>query len=111
MDRWNTEDNVEIISDSVAEKRKYRAAIFPVELAEKVITYYSFEDDVILDPFAGSGTVGLAATKLSRRFVLIEKEARFVNLIRKRVVKWLGKDAADVLCLNCPPINVEGILL
>ncbi len=86
-------------------------AVFPEELAEKVITYYSFLDDVVLDPFAGSGTVGLAASKLKRRFVLIEKEARFVKIIRERTVKWLGKEAADVLCINCPPIPVDNILL
>lgn len=39
--------------------------------AEKVISYYSFKGDVILDPFAGIGTVGEAAVKLERRFVLI----------------------------------------
>ncbi len=84
---------------------KEHPAVFPEELAEKVITYYSFTDDVVLDPFAGSGTVGLAATKLSRRFVLIEKEARFIDLIRARAVNWLGREAADVLCLNCPSIT------
>ncbi|MBI3957957.1 MAG: site-specific DNA-methyltransferase, partial [Chloroflexi bacterium] len=85
-------------------------AVFPEELAEKVITYYSFIDDVVLDPFAGSGTVGLAASKLKRRFVLIEKEARFVKIIRERAVKWLGEEAADVLCINCPPISVDNHL-
>jgi DNA modification methylase len=51
---------------------KRHPAIFPPELAEKVITYYSFKDDVVLDPFAGIGTVGKAALKLGRRFILIE---------------------------------------
>ena len=37
---------------------KKHPAIFPLELAEKVIRYYSFKNDVILDPFAGIGTVG-----------------------------------------------------
>ncbi|MDQ1300816.1 MAG: hypothetical protein QG637_736, partial [Chloroflexota bacterium] len=45
-------------------------AIFPVELAEKVISYYSFKGDVVLDPFAGTGTVGKAASWLGRRFIL-----------------------------------------
>lgn len=39
-------------------------AAFPKELAEKVIRYYSFKGDVVLDPFAGSGTVGRAASDL-----------------------------------------------
>jgi DNA modification methylase len=86
---------------------KKHPAVFPEELAAKVITYYSFIDDVILDPFAGSGTVGLAATKLKRRFVLIDKAPKYVNLIRERAKEWLGKEAADILCLNCPPIRTQ----
>lgn len=90
---------------------KEHPAIFPEELAAKVITYYSFVDDVVLDPFAGSGTVGLAAAKARRRFVLIDQEPKYVNLIRERAKLWLGKEAAEVLCLNCPPITVDNMLL
>ncbi len=90
---------------------KKHPAIFPEELASKVISYYSFIDDVVLDPFAGSGTVGLAATKLKRRFVLVDQEPDYIDLIRANAKKWLGKEAADVLCLNCPPISVDNLLL
>lgn len=86
-------------------------AVFPEELAAKVITYYSFVDDVVLDPFAGSGTVGLAATKLKRRFVLVDKEPKYVDVMRNRAKKWLGREAEDVLCINCPPITVDNMLL
>ncbi|MCA9885699.1 MAG: site-specific DNA-methyltransferase [Anaerolineae bacterium] len=86
-------------------------AVFPEELAAKVIAYYSFVDDVVLDPFAGSGTVGLAATKLKRRFVLVDKEEKYVHVMRDRAKKWLGKEAADVLCLNCSSISVDNLLL
>ena len=82
-------------------------AVFPEELAARVITYYSFIDDIVLDPFAGSGTVGLSATKLQRRFVLIDQEPQYVNLMRERAKSWLGKEAANVLCLNCSPISVD----
>lgn len=85
-------------------------AIFPEELAAKVITYYSFVDDVVLDPFAGTGTVGLAATKLKRRFVLVDKEPKYVDVMRNRAKNWLGKEAADVLCINCPSITVNDAL-
>ncbi|MCP4415987.1 MAG: site-specific DNA-methyltransferase [Chloroflexi bacterium] len=90
---------------------KKHPAIFPEELATKVISYYSFVDDVILDPFAGSGTLGLAATKLKRRFVLIDQEPKYIDLMRERAKHWLGKEAADVLCMNCPPISVDNMLL
>ncbi|MBE6042988.1 MAG: site-specific DNA-methyltransferase [Clostridium thermopalmarium] len=51
---------------------KRHPAIFPAELAEKVIKYYSFVNDVVLDPFGGIGTTAKAAKKLGRRFCTIE---------------------------------------
>ncbi|MCP4357153.1 MAG: site-specific DNA-methyltransferase [Chloroflexi bacterium] len=90
---------------------KNHPAIFPEELAAKVITYYSFRDDVVMDPFAGIGTTGLAATKLKRRFVLIDQEPKYVDIMREQAKRWLGKDAADILCINCPPISVDNMLL
>jgi DNA modification methylase len=86
-------------------------AIFPMELAEKVIIYYSFKEDVVLDPFAGIGTTGKAAAKTGRRFVLIECESRYVEIMRTEVKSWLGMEAKDVLTVNCPPINISDILL
>jgi DNA modification methylase len=65
-------------------------AVFPVELADRVIRYYSFEGDVVLDPFAGVGTVGQAAVEANRRFVLSELNERYVEVIRSR----LGKEEA-----------------
>lgn len=86
-------------------------AIFPVELAEKVIRYYSFKGDVVLDPFAGIGTVGKAAVKLNRRFVLLEQNPKYISIIREEVKSWLGKEAKQVNTLNCPPIDADNILL
>jgi DNA modification methylase len=74
-------------------------AIFPVELAEKVISYYSFKGDVVLDPFAGTGTVGKAASRLGRRFVLIEQDAKYIAIMREDVKNWLGEDASQVLAI------------
>jgi DNA modification methylase len=83
-------------------------AVFPVELAERVIRYYSFEGDMVLDPFAGIGTVGDAAVGLKRRFALAEHDPEYVEVMRKAAVRWLGREAAEVLCVNCPPIDVRG---
>jgi DNA modification methylase len=85
-------------------------AIFPVELAEKVITYYSFKGDVVLDPFAGIGTVGKAAVKLERRFVLLEQNPKYVSIIREEAKSWLGKEAKQVHTINCAPVDAENML-
>ena len=75
-------------------------AAFPKELAEKVITYYSFKKDCVLDPFAGSGTVGAAAAKLGRRFVVMDNNPTYVQWMREAVVGWLGQEADEVLHIN-----------
>lgn len=80
-------------------------AAFPVELAEKVITYYSFKGDVVLDPFAGSGTVGLAAASLDRRFVLFESNFNYIELMRKLITEGNQTDLDSVIWLNCPLEN------
>lgn len=61
---------------------KIHPAVFPEELAKKVITYYSFKDDLVLDPFAGIGTVGSVAFRLDRRFLLIDNEPKYFDYMK-----------------------------
>lgn len=65
---------------------KEHPAIFPLELAEKVIKYYSFKNDVVLDPFGGTGTTARAAAMLGRRFATFEMDSKYVNIIKKYFV-------------------------
>lgn len=90
---------------------KRHPATFPLEMAEKVIRYYSFKKDVVLDPFAGIGTVGKAATRLGRRFVLIEQDSNYVDIIRDEAKAWMGPEARHIFTINCPPISVDDTLL
>jgi DNA modification methylase len=89
---------------------KDHPAIFPPELVERVIKYYSFEGDVVLDPFAGSGTLGRVASQLQRRFVLSEMDPDYIEVIRIGAQQWLGKEAAEVFCINCPPLSGDTTL-
>ena len=82
-------------------------AAFPRELARKVIAYYSFQGDIIMDPFAGSGTVGDAAAGLDRRFVLFEINPAYIELMQASASDWLGKAADNILWLNCPTPSPE----
>lgn len=86
-------------------------AVFPVALAERVVRYYSFINDVVLDPFAGTGTTGRAAVTLNRRFVLIENEPKFIEVIRREVLSWLGLAASDVLFVGCESPDTSMLLL
>ena len=65
-----------------ATKDKNYSGALPRELVEKVISYYSFVNDVVLDPFGGIGTTAMAAASLKRRFVAIESEDDCVETMR-----------------------------
>lgn len=64
-------------------------APFPEELSNKLITYYSYVGDVVLDMFAGSGTTAVSSKKLCRQFVLIEKDEIYYKMAMERL-KNLG---------------------
>ncbi len=65
----------------------------PFELLERIILASTNEGDLILDPFMGSGTTGVAAIKLGRKFVGVDKERDFVALADKRIYNVSnGKD-------------------
>ena len=58
---------------------------FPIELPLRLIKFYTYKHNIILDPFAGSGTVGLAALKTSRYFILIENSENYCKLALERI--------------------------
>ena len=58
---------------------KVHPAVFPPELAARVVQFYSFKGDLIFDPFGGSGTVGYVALTHERHFLLCEKEIEYVE--------------------------------
>ncbi len=57
----------------------------PLALLERIILATTKEDDIVLDPFMGSGTTGVASIKLNRKFIGIEKEAEYVEIAKKRI--------------------------
>lgn len=57
----------------------------PLRLMAALVRYCSRPEDLILDPFAGSGTTGVACLKTGRRCILIEKDARYIPIIERRI--------------------------
>jgi DNA modification methylase len=60
-------------------------APFPLELAERVVSLYSYQGDAVIDMFAGSGQTALACEKLGRRHVSIEILKEYVDYAAKRI--------------------------
>lgn len=66
-------------------KRVGHPAPFPEELPARLIKLYSFEDDIILDPFVGSGTTCIAALKLKRNYVGYDITEDYVKLANRKL--------------------------
>ena len=60
-------------------------APFPVELPKRFIDLYSFKDEVILDPFIGSGTTALAAMSLNRHYIGYEINSDYIQIANLRL--------------------------
>lgn len=60
----------------------------PVELFEYLIKTYTNENDVVLDNCAGSGTTAIACLNTGRKYICIEQEEEYVEIINKRIEEW-----------------------
>ena len=66
-------------------------APFPEELPFRLMQLYSFKDDIILDPFMGSGTTALSAVKSERKFVGYDISEEYVALAEKRLDSYISQ--------------------
>ncbi|WP_120946347.1 MULTISPECIES: DNA-methyltransferase [Helicobacter] len=62
---------------------KDHPAVFPEELCARVLKYYSFEGDIVCDPFAGSGTFGKVAQKMGRIPLLCEQNEKYATRLKQ----------------------------
>lgn len=67
-------------------KRIGHPAPFPEELPHRLINLFSFTNDIIVDPFIGSGTTAVAAIKNGRNFVGYEISKEYINIANKRIL-------------------------
>ena len=66
-------------------KRIGHPAPFPEELPNRLIKLFSFTNDIVIDPFMGSGTTAIAAIKNNRNFVGYEINKEYINLANNRI--------------------------
>lgn len=76
-----------------APARNFHPTVKPLKLMSYLITLFSREGDIVLDPFVGSGTTCLAAKKLKRKYIGIERESEYVEIAKAR----LEADKQEVL--------------
>ena len=64
---------------------KGHTAVFPKPLCERVISYYSMKNDLVFDPFGGSGTLGLSANELARNFFMAENLPEHIERMKQKL--------------------------
>ena len=81
-------------------------AMFPLQLAKDHIISWSNEGDIILDPFMGSGTTGVAAIELSRKFIGIEIAPEYFEMAKTRIENS-GQKPSEIIEQNKIPQEIE----
>ena len=75
-------------------------APYPIELTDKLVQYYSFVGDTVIDPFFGSGTTGLSCKKLNRKCIGFEIHSEYIDMFRKSIDKVTQQQMKSVLTLD-----------
>ena len=73
-------------------RRVGHPAPFPVELPERLISLYTYVDDVVLDPFMGSGSTAVAAVRTGRHYVGFDTDPEYVALAEARIAEERERD-------------------
>jgi len=91
--------NVWEISSPPSEEKKFgkHPTQKPVDLLRRIILSSTKEGDLVLDPFCGSSTTGVAAFLLNRKYVGIDKEEEYLELSRKRLEQAIGEKQANAM--------------
>lgn len=88
LNKWVDKDLVlpgNVVSVPLIGKNMGHPAVFPNGLPEFFIKLFTTENDNILDPFAGSGSTGIASIQNNRNAVLIDNKEEYIKVIRERL--------------------------
>ena len=83
---------------TTATKKYKHPAMFPPQLAIDQIGTWSEQEDIVLDPFMGSGTVGEIAVNMGRHFIGFELEPKYYEIVKQRVEDNFQM-SLDVVCM------------
>lgn len=69
---------------------------FPEELVYRLIKFYTYQENIVMDPFAGSGTVGVVALKTNRQYICIDKSMEYCKLANNFIEQHTNTLFSDV---------------
>jgi DNA modification methylase len=77
-------------------KQEVHTAPFCVELPERIVKLHTHIDEIVIEPFAGSGTTAIACEKLNRRCYMMEIDEHYCDVIIQRWQNFTGKEAMRI---------------
>ena len=83
-----TLDDIWSIKREKSKDEKNHGAVFPEKLVEKILENFSNENDIIYDPFMGTGTTALVAKKMKRNYLGSEISKEFIEIANKRLSQF-----------------------
>jgi DNA modification methylase len=83
---FNRQDPVEkCVMNTTVQSSKLHPTMKDIKIIKKLVALLSNEGDIVLDPFMGSGTTGVACKLLNRNFIGIELDENYFNIAKKRI--------------------------
>ena len=96
LPRRKGRDSQATAEQQAAEKKEGHPAPFPEELIYRLIKFYSYRDNVVLDPFGGTGTVATVATRTGRHFVHLDLSKKYCAISAERVAAEHRQEKLDL---------------
>ena len=90
-DKWTDMDRRE--NNKPTPRRNIHPTAKPIKLMSYLITLSTRENDIVLDPFTGSGTTAISSILLKRRFIGFEREEEYYKIATERIKYYQNKDA------------------
>jgi DNA modification methylase len=95
--KTNPETTIEAVEEKLKDKGNNHPTVKPIELMKYLIKLITPPGGVVLDPFNGSGSTGVAATELGFDYIGCELDPKYVEISIKRIEAWRNRDYdADV---------------
>jgi len=91
-----------IWSDVPGASTRDHPAPYPLEIAHRLISMFSFVGDTVLDPFAGTGTTAVAAAAIGRNSISVDVQDSYVLMAAKRLAS-----RQEVLPVDKDPLTTE----
>lgn len=103
---------------ALLQKKQKATSIFDPVLCEIMYKWFTMEDDIILDPFAGGSVRGIVASTLNRNYIGIDireeqvhhNEQQAIELCSSNIPRWIHGSSSEVMCsekvdfiFTCPP--------